>query len=290
MISARGMRHGAADAAARLPALLAAAEPLAASMILGAHGRRRSGHGEEFWQYRPAVDGDEARAIDWRRSAQSDTSYVREREWQTAQNVQIWVDRSQSMGFDSHGLSKGDRAAILALALAMVLVRGGERVGLLGHDCPPKSGGDQIIKIAHTLAVINEQSYGAPQSDGILRGAQMVMISDFMGDLDAVKAALTNALDHGVRGAMVQVLDPAEASFPFSGRSIFEARTAGHRFETNKASALRQDYLVRLAERKDALETLAHSAGWSFATHVTDQPPQPILVWLHTVLSQRGQS
>ncbi len=288
MISARGMRHGAADAAARLPALLAAAEPLAASMVLGAHGRRRSGHGEEFWQYRPAVDGDEARAIDWRRSAQSDVSYVREREWQTAQNVQIWTDRSQSMGFDSHGLSKGDRAAILSLALAMVLVRGGERVGLLGHDCPPKTGGDQIVKIAACLAEINDDSYGVPHPAGVRRGAQMVMVSDFLGDLDAVQAALAHAMDHGVRGALVQVLDPAETSFPFTGRSIFEARASGHRFETHKASALREDYVARLGERQDALADMAQSAGWAFSTHITDQAPQPILVWLHTVLSQRG--
>jgi len=288
MISARGMRHGAADAAARMPALLAAAEPLAASMVLGAHGRRRSGQGEEFWQYRPAMDGDEARAIDWRRSAQSDMSYVREREWQTAQNVQIWVDRSQSMGFDSHGVSKGDRSAILALALAMVLVRGGERVGLLGHNIPPKTGRDQILKIADTLAVTNDRPYGSPICDALVRGAQAVFVSDFMGDLNTIETQLSAAVNTGVRGAMVQILDPAEMSFPFTGRSIFEARSAGLQFETNKASGVRDDYIARLAQRQDALSTMARAAGWSFETHVTDQSPQPILIWLHTMISERG--
>jgi uncharacterized protein (DUF58 family) len=67
-----------------LPPLLAEAELLAATVVLGDHGRRRAGMGDEFWQYRPAHAGDSARMIDWRRSARSDSHFVREREWQAA--------------------------------------------------------------------------------------------------------------------------------------------------------------------------------------------------------------
>ena len=80
-------------------------------MLLGEHGRRRPGLGEEFWQYRPAMASDEARLIDWRRSARSDTHFIREKEWQAAQTVSVWVDGARSMDFASGGgHSKADRA------------------------------------------------------------------------------------------------------------------------------------------------------------------------------------
>jgi hypothetical protein len=79
-----------------LPPLLAEAEMLASTVMLGEHGRRRAGLGDEFWQYRPAHQGDSARMIDWRRSARSDTHFVQEREWQAAQSVTIWIDPAKS--------------------------------------------------------------------------------------------------------------------------------------------------------------------------------------------------
>ena len=98
MSEAAHLREGAETLAGGLPPLLAAAEQLAATVLLGPHGRRRSGMGEEFWQYRPAMASDEARLIDWRRSARDDRLYVREREWEAAHNVWLWIDRSASMG------------------------------------------------------------------------------------------------------------------------------------------------------------------------------------------------
>ena len=137
-----------------LPALLAAAEQLSATVMLGEHGRRRAGMGDEFWQYRPAHAGDSARMIDWRRSARSDAHFVREREWQAAQSVTLWVDTAQSMRFtgDRARASKADRARLLALGLAILLLRAGERVGLSGAALPPRSGRAQIDRIALALA------------------------------------------------------------------------------------------------------------------------------------------
>jgi len=117
-----------------LPALLAQAQHLAAALAFGAHGRRRAGAGDEFWQYRPAQAGDSANAVDWRRSARGDVPFVREREWQALNSIGIWADGAQSMHFASDNAmpQKSDRAAVLALALALMLLRGGERVGLIG--------------------------------------------------------------------------------------------------------------------------------------------------------------
>jgi hypothetical protein len=68
-----------------------------------------------------------------------------------------------------------------------------------------------------------------------------------------------------VRGALLQVLDPAEEEFPFDGRTIFESMGGTLRHETQQAGDLRARYLARLAERKDRLATLwpGRSAGIS---------------------------
>ena len=93
------LRQRAEQEASQLPALLAHAEHLATTVLLGDHGRRRSGLGDDFWQYRPLRPGDSYRSIDWRRSAKGDTQFVREREWQIAQSVLLWVDPGASMRF-----------------------------------------------------------------------------------------------------------------------------------------------------------------------------------------------
>ena len=70
-------------AAARLPPLVVAAERVAATVMQGVHGRRRSGQGDAFWQFRPYLPGDDAARVDWRQSAKSDRLYLRETEWES---------------------------------------------------------------------------------------------------------------------------------------------------------------------------------------------------------------
>lgn len=270
-----------------LPPLLAEAEHLAATVILGDHGRRRAGMGDEFWQYRPAHAGDGARMIDWRRSARSDAHFVREREWQAAQTVTLWVDDARSMGFTGDPKArapKADRARLLALALAVLLLRGGERVGLAGAAHPPRSGRAQIDRLALALSGVGANDYGVPDASGMVAHGRAVFLSDFLGDLAAVEAAMGMASDRGVRGALVQVLDPAEEEFPFDGRTIFESMGGGLRHETLKAGELRGRYLARLADRKARLAELCRAAGWHFHTHHTGGSAQAALLWLYSAL------
>jgi uncharacterized protein (DUF58 family) len=268
-----------------LPALLAEAEHLAATLMLGEHGRRRAGQGDEFWQYRPAHQGDAARSIDWRRSARSDAHFVREREWQAAQSVSLWVDGSRSMGFSGakDRAPKLDRARVLALALAVLLLRGGERVGIAG--LPPRPGRAQIMALMDALERdLAVDDYGSPQVVGMVPHGRAVFLSDFLGDLDPIETALTAAADRGVKGMMVQVLDPAEEDFPFDGRTIFESMGGSLRHETLKAGDLRGRYLDRLANRKARLADLARAVGWHFHTHHTGEPAQMALLWAYGAL------
>ena len=268
-----------------LPALLAEAEHLAATLMLGEHGRRRAGQGDEFWQYRPAHSGDAARSIDWRRSARSDAHFVREREWQAAQSVTLWVDQARSMAFSGakDRAPKLDRARLLALALAVLLLRGGERVGLAGVT-PAKPGRAQVLELVAGLDSEDAQDYGAPVVDGMVAHGRAVFLSDFLGRLEPLESALAAASDRGVKGILLQVLDPAEEDFPFDGRTIFESMTGAVRHETQNASDLRARYLDRLAERKDRLTTLAAAMGWHYHCHHTGTPAQSALLWAYGAL------
>lgn len=290
MSQATALRSAAEALAAPLPPLLAEAEHLATTVILGEHGRRRAGLGETFWQYRPAMSHDEARSIDWRRSARSDASFVQDKEWQIAQSVMLWVDRGAAMGFaSSRDLPrKAARARTLALACAIVLARGGERVGLMGAQLPPRRGGAQLARMAELLSEDDSGDYGAPSAIGLLPHARAVFVSDFLGDIDAVESALLQAADRGVRGALLQILDPQEEAFPFDGRTIFESMSGSLRHETLKAADLRIRYLDRLAQRKDRLAHLARTTGWQFTTHHTDTAPAAALLWLYTALERHA--
>jgi uncharacterized protein (DUF58 family) len=273
-----------------LPPLLASAEHLATTVILGDHGRRRAGMGDEFWQYRPSHPGDSARMIDWRRSGRSDAHFVREREWQAAQTVTLWVDDSRSMEFsgDSTRAPKSDRAKLLALALSVLLVRGGERVGLSGSDIPPRSGKAQIERLALALAAGDpDMDYGAPDTTGLVAHGRAVFISDFLGDMTGVEEAIARASDRGVRGALLQVLDPSEEDFPFDGRTIFESMGGSLRHETLRAGDLRSRYLARLAERKARLTALGRASGWHFLSHHTSDGAQSALLWLYRAMEFR---
>jgi uncharacterized protein (DUF58 family) len=269
-----------------LPALLAAADHLSSTVVLGDHGRRRAGMGDEFWQFRAAHAGDSARMIDWRRSARSDATFVQEREWQAAQSVTLWVDASKSMAFtgDRTRAPKADRARLLALALAILLLRGGERVGLSGDKAPPRSGRAQADRLALALSSEAAEDYGIPDASGMVAHGRAVFLSDFLGDLAGVEAAMAQASDRGLRGALVQILDPAEEEFPFDGRTIFESMGGSLRFETLRAGDLRGRYLARLADRKDRLHTLARASGWHYHCHHTGAPAQGALLWLYQAL------
>lgn len=283
------LRSQAETLAGPLPPLLAEAEHLATTVLLGEHGRRRAGTGDTFWQYRPAQPHDEARNIDWRRSARSDVNFVQDKEWQIAQSIILWVDQAASMTFhsDDNLPTKAQRARTLGLACAILLIRGGERVGLSGLRLPPRRGEAQIMQMAQLLSQDEDGDYGTPQSQGMLPHARALFISDFLGELAPVEDALLRAADRGIGGALLQVLDPQEESFPFDGRTIFESMSGGLRHETRKAGDLKSRYLDRLAQRKDRLQHLARITGWQFQTHHTGQSATNALLWLYGALERR---
>lgn len=283
------LRARSEEVSACLPALLADAQHLAATVLLGEHGRKRAGQGDNFWQYRPAQPGDSLRQIDWRQSGRTDGHFVRETEWQAAQSVMLWVDDAQSMTYSGHKdrPSKLRRAQTLAMAVAILASRAGERTGLMHLPEPPRSGKAQLLNMARALMDPDEaEDYGAPKPRVLPSGSRAVFFSDFMGDVSKTEAALSAAADRGVKGAIVHLLDPTEESFPFDGRTVFQSMSGAVEFETLKAKTLRDAYLERLANRKAALQMLCKRTGWRYLCHHTDGPAEPALLWLYTALER----
>jgi uncharacterized protein (DUF58 family) len=273
-------------ASAALPPLLAEAERAAAS-IWGVHGRRSAGSGETFWQYRHAQPGDSLGSIDWRRSGRSDDLFVRETEWETAQSVFLWPDESASMQFASRGVqtTKGRRAAVLALSTAILLERGDERFALM-------QGRTGVNRLSNFLSLPSESpaETGTPPETSFTMGSRALFISDFFGDLDALSKTLSSAVARRVRGILLQVVDPVEEAFPYSGRVLFESIGGGLRYDADRAESLRDAYRDKLEARRAALKDMARQAGWTFAIHRTDTPPTPALMMIHQTLQAKRVS
>ena len=268
--------------AGALPPLLVAAERLAASVSLGVHGRRKAGMGESFWQFRRYTSEDPAAAIDWRQSAKSQHLFVREREWEAAEAVWFWRDGSSSMRFRSQWaeVAKIDRASVLTLALAALLVRGGERIALLGDGHAPSTGRAPLRRIAHELTE-DDGDVALPPDAPIGKNAQFVWLSDFLSPLGEIEAVLQRLSRHGVSGHLVHIADPAEEDFPFQGRTRFET-AAGEKSDVfGRAESVQGAYRTRFRAHGEAVAALAKRLDWTHLMHRTDKRPETALVALY---------
>jgi len=289
MAEARTRLHHRAEAlAATLPPLLVAAERVAATVSQGVHGRRRIGQGETFWQFRRYQAGDAAGRIDWRQSAKSQPVYIRENEWEAAQSVWLWRDASSSMAYrSSEALPfKAARADLLALALASLLVRGGEHIALIGTGVAPAAGRAALLRIADTIEYGRTPTASLPAAEPLPRYARIVMIGDFLVPLAQPRATLAAFSARGLKGHPLQILDPAEETFPFAGRIQFEGPEDEGRLLIGRAESVREDYREAMAAHHRGLEALARQTGWTLATHRTDRPAETPLLALFLALSQ----
>jgi uncharacterized protein (DUF58 family) len=285
-------RQHAERLADRLPPLLVAAERVASTVAQGVHGRRRVGIGETFWQFRPYQPGDPTGRIDWRQSARSAQLFLRDQEWEAAESVWLWADRSDSMAYQSAAAwsTKGERALLLLLALASLLTRAGERVALLGERRRPAGGRVGMATLCEDLMARTALASSLAPIQPLPRYARLVLISDFFTPLDELRVRLRNFVAMGVRGHLLQVLDPAEPDLPFAGRVRFEGMEHDGSALIANVDGIRRRYQGRLAAHREGLRDLARSLGWTFASHLGDHPPEPALLALYTALSTKGQS
>lgn len=289
-------QNRAEQLASRFPPLLVAAERVAATVAQGVHGRRRVGQGETFWQFRRYQAGDQTSAIDWRQSAKSRFVFIRETEWEAAQSAWLWRDASPSMAYSSARSlpSKRERAELLTIALAALLMRGGERFTLLGGGFPPATGRAAFNRLtaalldgspADALAGAAADVMALPPYERLPRHAQVVLLSDFLVPLDAINAALARLADRGVRGHLMQILDPAETDLPFHGRIRFDGMENEGSALFSRTETVRPDYHRRLEAHQEALATAARRMDWRFTFHRTDHSAESALLSLYSALA-----
>jgi uncharacterized protein (DUF58 family) len=275
--------------ASGLPPLLVAAQRIAATVLPGVHGRRRAGQGDTFWQFRRYQPGDSPRRIDWRQSAKADPLFVREMEWAAAESVWLWRDGSASMRYASGPIPrKIDRADLFALALAALLLRGGERVGLLGHGLRPSNARSTLERMALALGRPDAAASSVPPDEPLPRHARLILVSDFLSPVGDLAAALRRYADRGVRGHLLRVIDPAEESLPFEGRVRFEGAESEGETLVSRVEGVREAYLGRFKAHEAAVAGLARNLGWTLAANRTDHSPQPALLALYLQVAEPG--
>lgn len=277
------LRAEAEKLAASLPPLLVAAERLASVVGLGVHGRRKAGIGETFWQFRHYSQGDSTSAIDWRQSGKSQHVFIREREWEAQEAVWFWRDGSPGMRFASarNLPAKIDRANLLSLALASLLVRGGERIALLGGESGAMSGRIALTSVAHGLLGRAPSPEALPPDAPLSRSAQLIWLSDFLLPLPDIESALRRLAGRGFTGHLVHIIDPAEQDFPYDGRVRFEWDATSESELFGRAERVGMEYRRRFAAQGAAVRDLARKLGWSYLAHRTDCRPEVPLIALY---------
>jgi uncharacterized protein (DUF58 family) len=279
IFAVEGEAHGLAS---RLPDLLVEAIRVSTTVAHGIHGRRRAGPGETFWQFRQFQSSDAAASIDWRRSASSDHLYVRDREWEAAHTIWLWPDLSPSTEFCSHiaKVTKRDRTLVLMLAAAELLVRGGERVALLGLTRPTASR-KATTRLAETIAMNAAASAlkeGLPPAARLSRFSGVLLFSDFLDPINVISERIKFLAQDHVSGHLIQVMDPAEETLPYEGRTEFLGIEGDGHWIADRAEALRAQYQAKLSAHRASLEDIAKRIGWSFLVHHTDRPAaEPLL-------------
>ncbi|HZL31099.1 MAG TPA: DUF58 domain-containing protein [Pseudolabrys sp.] len=268
--------------ATRIPRLILEARRVASTVIHGLHGRRRAGSGENFWQYRRFMSGEPAQSIDWRRSARDDHLYVREREWEASHTIWLWADRSPSMEFSSSltEWSKLDRALVVSFALAEVLVQGGERVGI-PELMRPTANRNVIETMAQRIVHDPSERPSLPPNFSPAPFSEVLLLSDFWSPVAEFRKTIGQLAANGARGHVVQVVDPAEESFPYSGRVEFVESEGLGSVTAGRAETWRDDYQKLLASHRAALRAETEQFGWTFTVHRTDRGPTELLFALH---------
>lgn len=268
------LRRRAERLAAPYPGLLAEAQRVAAIVAQGVHGRRRAGQGETFWQYRNYDSSDSASRIDWRRSARGDQLFVRETEWEAANTVWMWRDGNAGMDWrsDKKLPIKKDRASVLQMALASLLMRAGERCAVMGESDRPRTGKVGLERLGVTLAASEGPS--ETLNARIPAHARLVIASDFLESPEIWRERLSRLSARPAKGVLLHIIDPAEEAFPYKGRvkMTFPGSKLIEPLIVGRAERAQTDYREKFTAHKAALADTARRLDWSLVTHHTDQP------------------
>lgn len=270
--------------------LLIRAEQLASSFRLGGHGRRKSGIGEEFWQFKPYQNGDSPNRIDWKQSAKGDHIFVRENEWHIAQSTYFWIDHTPSMFFQSTPKhpEKIDYARLIAAALAKLLLEAGEQIHLL--NSPQKVNNNWPVFVENSLQQPSDEAFETTDLIQTVKpNSSLIILSDFLSETAKIEHFLRNIGPKVEQVCLIQVMDPLEETFPFEGRVLFKGSEGEAPFLASNSQEIKQAYLEKMARHRTTLESYCQHHNWFFSVAHTDKSALQVLTLLYFALSHSQQ-
>jgi uncharacterized protein (DUF58 family) len=177
--------------------------------------------------------------------------------------------------------SKLERGLIVTFALAELLVAGGERVGIPGLMNPTASSG-VIDKMAQAMLHDDADRLSLPPSFVPSALAEIVVLSDFWSPIGEIRSMLAGLSASGAHGTLVQIVDPAEETFPYSGRIEFVEPEIGSAITAGRAEKWVSDYVARVALHRDEIRSQTNKLDWLFSTHTTSRSAAELLLFLHS--------
>jgi uncharacterized protein (DUF58 family) len=188
----------------------------------GAHAARTRGVAPEFAEYRPYRQGDDPRRIDWKLLARSDRAFIRLAPDHAILGTTFVVDASASMDFPGDGRGKWELAKRLTVALAAVAHASADPVGLtvVAGDAvrrlEPRTRRGVVGEVARTLDDVRPNGSPALASTVLGTAARVVLLTDGLGDIEALRSALARHVARGGEAHLLHLvareeLEPGEA-------------------------------------------------------------------------------
>lgn len=263
--------------------------------LLGLHRSPFFGFSQEFAEYRPYVEGDDPRFIDWNVYARTDRTCVKRFLGDTNSHLMILLDASASMAYASRGLTKFRFAQMLAAALAWLATRQHDAVGALIFDeavreyRAPSTRSGQFHAVLHALdAAVPARGTNLAAPFGrfrehVARRGLVAVISDFYSDPEELLASVRPLAWQGQDIALLQVLDPGERTPALAAATLLEDMESGRVVEVSP-DFMRREYPARVRAHVAALRDAAARAG---AEHVVLDTSEPLDEPLRRYLSFR---
>jgi len=247
-------------------------------------GSRRSvlqGKGIEIVGYREYMPGDDIRTIDWRVYGRTDKLYIRKFEEEKNVTTHILLDSSKSMDFSSNGITKFDYAAMLACGFGYLVTRENEKfaISTFGENIdinPPKRGRGFLL---HTIDKLNQIQLDGKtrfdhctmQYEKMIRSKSIVIvISDFLTDLDSIRAGLYRLSANDL--IIISVFDPAEYNLTIGGDVKLYDMETGEVRKTYISPKLKEEYRTLLDNHFGGIRGTCMHIGADFFSFGTNVP------------------
>ncbi len=271
------------DVLSRISNLELLARSVVEGFVSGLHRSPYKGFSVDFMEYRPYTPGDDPMHIDWKAYARNDRLFIKEFEDETNTQIDVLVDISGSMGYSSIDHTKLDYAMFLASSLAYLSVRQRDAVGLTFFDNEVRNRMPAKSTKRHLHAMLREMErtkigeatlIGKPLHELAERRTRrgfVILISDMLGDLEALAAGLKHFRFKGHEVILFQVLDPNELDFEFTDMVEFEDLETGE-LRLIDADAAKERYQANLNDYQSRLKKHCGSLGVDLTTLATNQP------------------